>query len=1376
MSIGTGKGRGSAHGDLKRRLLLAVSVSALTTAAPSLGIYGYGGRARAQVLDAGCTDQNGDSNADAGDTVTCVAPPNPIEDVITSVDDLTVVIGDGSTPTTITSNAALASPAVALTGNGNQRLEITSGGRVEGDANSGAARVSTGSGSAVVVNDGAIYSSGEYGLRVTVTPGGTDLTIASDGSIEGGTDGVYALSYGSGAVSVSVNDVTGVLGQGVVVSADANATDVTLGIAGTVTGGANGVAVGSAGTSDVTITLGSSASVTGQTGAGITATAYGNTTVQGNSGTAVGASRGISLITAGTDIVVQRLDNVTGQAGDGVYGLSQGGNITVSDIGTVLGTGGDGIDVNSGVGDISIQGVGLTGGVTGTGSYGNGSGIRAQSTSGTIDIGGTTAVGDVTGTVKGIYARSSAGGDITITSTGTVTGGEGISLYTATQTADFQVNANDVYSTVGAGIVTYNQQGTAQATGSISVTGEVSGRNQGIATYANGNTSTTITLGSSATVTGRTLMGIRSLSSYDGADITVQGASSTGAGTVTGNQLGMWLQADLAADITVQDLVSVTGHSNDGIRVSSYGGGAVTVSNVGTVLGTGGDGIDANAAAGDISIQGAGLTGGVTGTGGHGVRAATSGGDIGIGDVTAMGDITGSQDGIRAQVSAGSGVIGIDTSAGTVTGNGYGIQVESLSTGGISVTTADVQAATRRAIDVSNYYDGAVTVDTTAGAISGYFGGIYVDNYGAASTVITTAGINTVNAAAIEAHNNAASTSLTIDSTAGSLSGDTGIFAANAGTGAVSITTGDVTGTGYMGIEVLGGGTAGSITVDSSAGTVSASYIGIRVRQSSSGDVTLTVNDVSSGTYAAIDADATTGTLAVQGSSGDLVGATNGVNLTTAGGAITVENLDSISGQAGDGVRARSNGGTITVSAVGRILGLGGSGIDARSSGGDISIQGVGLTGGVAGTGGDGIVAVSGAGVIDIGGVTAIGGATGLNRGIHAQGGGNITINAAGVVEGGTHGTYALNYGSGTTTISVYNSTGAFGPGIYVSTGAASGDISVTATGTASGGNAGIYTLNNGVGSTTINVNDAAGASYAGIFAYNAFGSTDLSVTSTGSVTSTAGTGINAVSAGVGALTVSAATVTGGAYDGIYVNQSPGGTSTSVTATGPVTGNYSGVYIVHYGYGSATVSVGDATGTTYAGIYAYSSGNSTGLAITSTGTASGGVDGIVGLHNGTGDVTVQANAVMATANDAIAVTNAATGGAMTITATGTVMGDDEGIDATAYGSGGLAITATGSVTGGDRGVQAISYGSGSVTISLANVFGGTHGVEVYNAAADATTILVSGTVTELPGKASTRPQRAVRTSPSPPAPPFQAPAPRSRRTARAAAATRWPTQ
>ena len=182
-----------------------------------------------------------------------------------------------------------------------------------------------------------------------------DLTInSSGGAVAGGDDGIVGFNNGTGALTISVDQVTG--GTGI----DADAA--------------------SAGTATV-INLASTAVVTGTTDMGIGA------------------------------VTIDDIDLVTNQAGDGIDVVSVRADIAITAVDTISGTGGHGILARSDNGNISIQGSGLVGGISGSGATFDG--INVNSGTGSINIGGPvgpTALGNVTGTDDGIDATNAAGG------------------------------------------------------------------------------------------------------------------------------------------------------------------------------------------------------------------------------------------------------------------------------------------------------------------------------------------------------------------------------------------------------------------------------------------------------------------------------------------------------------------------------------------------------------------------------------------------------------------------------------------------------------------------------------------------------------------------------------------------------------------------------------------------------------------------------------------------------------------------------------------------------------------------------------------------------------------------------------------------------
>ena len=125
-----------ASNSFRKGLMFAASAGILAVAMPSAGVYGT--RAFAQALPDDCEDTNpadpnnlnvGNGRADAGETIECVQsdPNQPLDRIVTTIDDLTLTIGDGVTPTT----TVLTQPngtvrAVYMDGSGDQTVTIES--------------------------------------------------------------------------------------------------------------------------------------------------------------------------------------------------------------------------------------------------------------------------------------------------------------------------------------------------------------------------------------------------------------------------------------------------------------------------------------------------------------------------------------------------------------------------------------------------------------------------------------------------------------------------------------------------------------------------------------------------------------------------------------------------------------------------------------------------------------------------------------------------------------------------------------------------------------------------------------------------------------------------------------------------------------------------------------------------------------------------------------------------------------------------------------------------------------------------------------------------------------------------------------------------
>ena len=291
---------------------------------------------------------------------------------------------------------------------------------------------------------GGVTGTGAGAINVFANNGGSinigDMTAI--GNVTGAQYGITAYAFGGGDITIDTSGgVVTVAYAGIVAEADTGAVSITVD---DVTGG-QGILT-TAGTGETVITLVSTADIEATSGYGIYAQSTdGAVTIQGTGGggSVTGYYAGISSQTQGADITVQTLESVTGQAGDGIRVDSVGGAITITDIGTIAGTDGSGVIADSDGGAISIQGVGLVGGVTATGSS---DGIYASAGSGSINIGGTAAIGNVTGGFIGINAQ--ADGDITIDASGALVTSGVTGIFAESETGAVSITVDEVYGGV----------------------------------------------------------------------------------------------------------------------------------------------------------------------------------------------------------------------------------------------------------------------------------------------------------------------------------------------------------------------------------------------------------------------------------------------------------------------------------------------------------------------------------------------------------------------------------------------------------------------------------------------------------------------------------------------------------------------------------------------------------------------------------------------------------------------------------------------------------------------------------------------------------------------------------------------------------------
>lgn len=326
-----------------------------------------------------------------------------------------------------------------------------------------------------------------------------------------------------------------------------------------------------------------------------------------------------------------------------------------------------------------------------------------------------------------------------------------------------------------------------------------------------------------------------------------------------------------------------------------------------------------------------------------------------------------------------------------------------------------------------------------------------------------------------------------------------------------------------------------------------------------------------------------------------------------------------------------------------------------------------------------------------------------------------------------------------------------YGSGIR-SANLASGALSITTTGVVTGqNNDGIYAQNYGT-DLTIKAAEVDGDRY-GILARNN-GSGALSITATGPITGQIYSGIYARNSNLGTdLTFEAASVEG-QLNGIAARNFGSG-ALSITATGSVIGrDRDGINTRNYGT-DLIVEAASVEGE-YRGIYARNGGSGA-LSITATGTVtSQDKSGILADNISTGtDLTIETAAVDGNSLGILAQNNGS--GALSITSTGHVIGrEQDGINAFNYygstdltivavsaegfdvgirasnnGSGALSITATGTVAGNNWGIIGSNFVNGTdLTINVNSVSGGVAGgIIARNHGSGLTSITTNGTVT-----------------------------------------------
>ena len=771
-------------------LWLAVAVGVLALAGA--------GSAGAQVLPAGCTsDGTNPAEAQAGDTVTCLAPnvTGPIEG---AVEDLSIVVGGAANPVTVSGGCV----GVSLSGTvGPQGRSLS------------------------ILNPASSVSGSQRGLDVnsTESAAGGDLVIVSEGAISGDTTGVYLRDRDTagGAVSLSVTDVTGTTGSGIDAMNWWGGGDMSISATGTVTAGDAGIAAshlgdgamslsardvssqGDAisvytGTSSTTLTLETTGTVDSAAASGM------NIWHQGGAAATITATGPVSGGTNGIFVYKPYEGGLALSAADvtggekGVYALTNQSSTTL-DV-NITGTleGGDiGLDaVHWGEQDATITtGCPVSGGTTGLLAENDGQGAMAISTDavqgatgfGISAEGGadTTALsinstGAIAGAQAGISAAHAGSGDVTVTASAPVTGSDYGIQVNNTGTGGLSISAAAVTGTAEHGIEarsdfgssTFNLATTDAVSGGnygilvdhrgsgdavINAAGTVSGTDWGISANNSGSASN-LSVTMQAAVTGGSF-GVYASQNGLGGDLAVNATgpvSATGTGiqglnfgggsvavsaagvtSTAGRGIFAYARFGADADLSVHSAGPVSAH-DDGLYAYFGGGGALDIQSADITAGANGIMIDAapNAASRTVTV-----TGDVRGASGAGIRAPD-----GV-TIANQGSISGGANGVLADAdlvltNAMGGDIGADAGAGVVTGAGARI-TNAGTIAGVDFSTG----SERLTLTTTGILEGLVDFGANDDLLT--FDGIMAELVGSSSTLADYTGLSMAEAVAV---------------------------------------------------------------------------------------------------------------------------------------------------------------------------------------------------------------------------------------------------------------------------------------------------------------------------------------------------------------------------------------------------------------------------------------------------------------------------------------------------------------------------------------------------------------------------------------------------------------------------------------------------
>ena len=903
----------------------------------------------------------------------------------------------------------------------------------------------------------------------------------------------------------------------------------------------------------------------------------------------------------------------------------------------------------------------------------------------TVSNGGSTIAGDV-----GIHVQSTGGnGDITITNSGTVNGvddainanhGGNGQLTVTSNRAESDTAESFSLSHAGVGNIVLNSNASEldtnsglvanhSGTGNIEATfaGSLSVAETGISATSSGTGDVNVTV--NGEITGGELGA--NLAATTGNIVFSSGAiDATDSGIIAQTITGGNIDVDVGGSVAVRDFgigintvansgttsVNVTGNVTgalDGVNSFSNGSQAMDITVGGTINSVFGSGVIVSNDGGNVTVE----TGNIQ-SGGAGVNITSAGlsqTHVTTGDITSAGS-----DGIRVtksilaimppevpvpddnEVVINAGNINADdhgisvtheftgvvsATAGTIESGLIGMRLRRTNTGAISASAASVDAG-QTGFEIQQLGGGDATVSVTGAVTSAASHGLFLNNQGNGAIDVDLGSID-AGMRGIELFRLGTGL-IDVDVANGIESGNDGISVQTIGSGNVDISVGgaiNAGGNGIVSVQQADGDlnitAAGPITAD--AGGVVVNRVGI-------GDGTITLQGDVQAEDAAID-------LSFLDDGEVTVDVDGAVTSNTAEGLAFVHNGDGnsvidIAGPVtagGEAVTVINNGDGDFELVVHSAMLAGDDAIDISKNGdGAITLVTEGLesatetgirlshNGAIGGTDihvRQGITAAANG--IDI--FTAADGNSSVqvDGAIHVEedaisammvGDGALNINANGPLTAGEDGLSISRDGVGTTIVRVLQDVTAGGSGVGISRFGGAGNIDLETSGTIT------------ATSRAININQSAAG--------------DVRVVSHGDVSSTTDSGVHLFHTGIGSISGRFDGAIEAARSGIEVffsNDVDGAGNLDLTFNGDVTAGERGVSIVHdIVAGDMTVTVNGTISATETALHAIMEGDGT-AAMTSTGALHSETEnGILFIHDGTGDSVIVANSVSGT--------------------------------------------------------------------------------------------------------------------------------------------------